>query len=1235
MRGLALEKNNSFSEYEENEEKYGFTTALNQPDKMEQPNETPTLKDIHLPGYMHNLKLYHMKEVYDMEEELLVVEGSMFGVKIRILIDGGAAGNFIKKETLSKLPTQATSNFTKYERPIYLADDSIIQSSTFGKLPFSIGKYKEKAEFITAPIAYDVILGKPWLTLVNPQINWRTNEVKIVRKSSTYKLNCTSTNKLKVDSKMISALQFKKLIKKKSTKAWLCVLKSEMIMEIEKQLNEIAFKNIADQNEKDKEIYEALSPQLKKLLDKYPKVFSEYKGLPPERPNTDHTIELEPGSTPTFKNIYPMSQKELETLKKELIELLSSGRIRPSTSPYGAPVFFVYTEEKMRLVVDYRALNKISVKNRAALPNIQEILDRLSKAKFFTKLDLASGFHQILINENDCKKTAFRTKYGHFEWTVMPFGLSNAPATFQNTMNSVFRDFIDIFVTVYIDDILIYSDNLEEHIEHLEKVLKRLEENQFHVRLHKCSFLLTELEYLGYKIGQNKISVLESRIQDIKEFPLPQTATLLRSFLGLANTVHRFVPNQASLLADISELLKSLPTKAGSNAAVHWTPELERKFYHIRNEISNPQVLAVFDPEKEIHLFSDWSKSGIGSFVGQIHDDVLRPIAFHSRKCNDAERKYHPYHGEIMALVEALKVHRHYLYGQVFKSYVDHQSLRHILNQNKLKPLHQRWLTDLLAFDFFIEWIPGEWNFVSDILSRNSFVRDIGVSTEDKSEEHIEKLPVLLNSIIQLQTNLLNQIREQQSNDESIQEIIACLPQSSININALTDQNIQKPRIPKHLVHLIKHYSVQRGLLYFDDKLVIPKCLRKEIFALAHTNFIHNSWIKVTERIMRNFYWSSMSEDIQKFCRNCDSCQRNKTPRRLPYGLLHPLPVPERKGEILSVDFMSGFSESNGYNALTVWVDFLTKRVWIYPCKKIDDTYQIAQDFLKHVYRESGLPRALVSDRDPRFISSLWEEICKSLNIEQRMSTAYHPQSDGQTENKNGWILEILRSLVHHNQTNWSEKLHFVEFGINDSINASTGYSPFYLWSGQNPNSILDLALPPRPPLSLDDIQSLLKIVRNKIQRSQHLQALYANRKRLEDPFQIGDYVLLSSKHHLPPAEFSPLSKISPRFTGPYKIIQKISDSYKLDLPATWSIHPVFHVEKLRPYYYDGPDPLRHLPVFQRQIEEVLTFRRIGATARFPRGRIQYLVKWLNHNRRFNCWLNEEHVPEIFRIAGL
>ncbi|TPX52255.1 hypothetical protein CcCBS67573_g09911, partial [Chytriomyces confervae] len=1122
---------------------------------------------------------------YADSPSLLICQGTINEHPVSILIDSGANPSFIN----SSLPFLQDKSLVPQACKIKLANGSIVKGQRTESLMLKINNttFTDTRSFTTVP-----------------ELAWK----------------CRSPRS---SPEVLTAQQFINLLQTLQPDDFLgAILPQKMKV------------TTSDSDRADESIRTSLPPNLQTIVDRYPDVFAPFEGLPPSR-STDMKIDVDPSanSSPPYRPIYPMSAPELKALQEELTYLLKHHRIRPSTSPFGAPVFFVKQKDKLRLVFDYRAVNRLTVKNRAALPNILESLDRLSKAKFFTKADCRSGFHQVRIVESDIPKTAFRTKYGHYEWVVMPFGLANAPGVFQTTLGSIFRDFIDAFLTVYIDDLLIFSETLEDHLKHIDQVLQRLQDHKLHLRLSKCSFFQTQLEYLGYWIARGSVSVLPSRTSSITDFEEPSNYSELRSFLGLANTVHRFVKHHAALIAPLSDILRDHKTTSFSDK---WNDTARSHFINIKKILASPAMLAIFNPDLPVHLYTDWSARAVGGYIAQPDSKGIdQPIAYYSRKLKPEETRYHPYMGEILALVECLKHYRQYLVGNKVLAFTDHQSLRHILTQPKLRPVHHRWLADLLAYDFQIQWTPGEWNTIADALSRRRFATDasVQVNLQGNSIHSTVQIPesyLLLNTTtLTITDNLMNNIKDMNTTDPQFLEIAQFL------VDPLDPETYDHDpsKAPKHLLPQISRYRLRDGFLHYVDKtharLYVPAPLRHSLLEKAHSYgpAIHNNWERTSERLTRYFHWPKLHRDVQRLCQNCDNCQRLKVARHAPYGLLQPHDVPPFPWHTCSMDFMTKLPlTKSGYDALMVVVDSGTKRTRLIPCHTTSTARDIANLFESHIFPHHGIPVHFISDRDVKFTSNFWQELCKSLKIKLTISTSSHPQTDGQTEQKNDWILQALRHFVAPYQDDWDEHLPKIEFGINDTVNSSTGYTPFYLEYGRHPRSMININLPPDTSLSIKDIRAEYQVAKDRVRDSQDKYAAIANRKRLEAPFKVGDLVLVSAKEFKPPnLRYRQTNKLSEQYSGPYKIIELVgaAPSCKLALPSDWGVHPVFHPEKLKPYYFDSAKhPLDNQPIALRVIDKVLSSRILD-------GHKQVLIQWKDHHPVYNCWLNA--TPELMQ----
>ncbi|GJS96693.1 putative reverse transcriptase domain-containing protein [Tanacetum coccineum] len=394
---------------------------------------------------------------------------------------------------------------------------------------------------------------------------------------------------------------------------------------------------------------------VREFADVFP---DELPGLPPAR-EIEFGIELIPGAEPISKAPYRMAPVELKELKEQLQEMLENGFIRPSVSPWGAPVLFVKKKDgSMRLCIDYRELNRITIRNRYPLPRIDDLFDQLQGAKYFSKIDLRSGYHQLRVREQDISKTAFRTRYGHYEFLVMPFGLTNAPAVFMDLMNRIFHEYLDKFVIVFIDDILVYSKSEEEHERHLRIVLEILRQKKLYAKFSKCEFWLQQVAFLGHIVSADGIIMDPSKVEAITKWPRPTTVTEVRSFLGLAGYYRRFVEGFSRLALPLTQLMRK-------GEKFVWTDERQESFEELKRRLVSAPILTLPSGSGGFQIYSDASKKGLGCVLMQ-HGKV---IAYASRQLKPYEVNYPTHDLELAAVVFALKIWRHYLYGEACDIY--------------------------------------------------------------------------------------------------------------------------------------------------------------------------------------------------------------------------------------------------------------------------------------------------------------------------------------------------------------------------------------------------------------------------------------------------------------------------------------------------------------------------------------------------------------------------------------
>jgi hypothetical protein len=631
--------------------------------------------------------------------------GELAGAKARFTVDSGAthscvAAHFVRRAGLAVTPAART---------VALADGQAVRVLGTCQARLELQGVKDVCTFLVLNLdsTYDVRLGQDWLQRRLAILDFGRKSMTITIKSapvevlqSNERVGFTPGGE-EVVSGRISALQLKRLARKKGTQVFMVFVKQ--VDEPDAQVATVTLSSAASDD--------CLIPKkrLEQILFKYKRVFDELPGGVINRPGLPvMTIEFEQGKQPPVGYQYRLSQLEKEELVKQLTLALEKGWVVPSSSPFGAPVLFARKKGGgLRWCIAYRALNTISIKNRYPLPRIDDLLDSLNGACVFSGLDLAAGYWQIPIKEEDRHKTAFRTPMGLYEWNVMPFSLTNAPTVFSRTMQTIFQDMIGKFVFVYLDDILIFSKkNPEEHEKHLKMVLQRLEQHKFYAQLKKCHFALPEVEFLGHMVSKEGIRVDPKKVKIVQEWPKPAKLSDLRSFLGLSNYFRRFVHAYSTIARPLHALTrKDVPWQ--------WTVPCDKAFQLLKDKLSPAPVLKMPDFTQPFELIADASDYTLGAILMQ----EGRPIAFESRKLTPAEVNYHTPEKELLAVMHALTVWHCYVDGSHVKILSDHEPLKYLRSKAQLLPRQVRWSQFLERFDYSWEYRAGRLN-AADPLSR-------------------------------------------------------------------------------------------------------------------------------------------------------------------------------------------------------------------------------------------------------------------------------------------------------------------------------------------------------------------------------------------------------------------------------------------------------------------------------------------------------------------------------------
>lgn len=734
---------------------------------------------------------------------------------------------------------------------------------------------------------------------------------------------------------------------------------------------------------------------------------------------------------------YPFCHRE--EVRRQISDLLDQGIIRPSNSPWTSPVWIVPKKldatgtQKWRLVIDYRKLNEKTIDDRYPIPNITDILDKLGRCMYFTTLDLASGFHQVEVEEKDIPKTAFSVENGHYEFLRMPFGLKNAPSTFQRVMDNVLRKHIGVICLVYMDDIIVFSTSLTEHIDNLAKIFRTLEEHNLKIQLDKSEFLQKEVAFLGHIVTSEGVKPNPDKIQIIKEWPLPSNEKQLRGFLGILGYYRKFVK-------DFAKITKPLTNALRKGEKISHTKEFVETFERCKGILTSSNILQYPDLSKPFILTTDASNFAIGAVLSQGPIGSDKPIAFASRTLNKSEEKYSAIEKELLAVVWACKYFRPYLYGRKFILYTDHKPLTYGLNLKDTNNRLVHWRLSLSEFDYEIRYRPGKQNVVADSLSRIQNENEINMNEEESSEEDSITEPdeQTVHSADSDNSDLI-QCTEKPVNEFNNQIVLKIGPDATDNYEEIFPRVFRRtitrmvfgvPVIfnlfknymdlkrvnciycPEEIMNTIQtvyklHFSRAKAFkVYLSQKLLIDLRTPEEenlIIEQTHDRAHRGIW-ENNEEISRRFYFPRMKNRIRDYIKLCETCHKNKYDRH-PYKIALGLtPHPERPLDIVHVDifiaekmcFLSAIDKFSRYGSL----------IHI-KSRNILDVRKGLTKYFKFV----GTPRLIVCDNEPALRSIEVRGLLHDLNVEMFFVPPNHSESNGLVERFHSTLAEILRCI--------------------------------------------------------------------------------------------------------------------------------------------------------------------------------------------------------------------------------
>ena len=975
------------------------------------------------------------------------------------------------------------------------------------------------------------------------------------------------------------------------------------------------------------------------------RIVKEFSDVFPDKlPHIDHIsaavnggvqIKVAEGTQPIGRYGPRMTPADTETAGVMIKELLELGFIQASASDWGAPMFLVDKPDgTKRMVIDYRALNSSTIRNRYPLPRVDELFDLLSGARYFSKIDLRTGYWQIRMAPESVPKTAFTSRHGHFEWLVLPMGLTNAPAEFMKMMEDTFREQLNKSVLVFLDDILVFSSTLEEHEQHLRSALERLRAKKLYGKLSKCAFFRSEVEFLGHHIGREGVRMVEDKVTAVELWPVPTTQKEVERFVGLAGFYRKFIKHFSSISAPLTELCGTRKKGQGARAppkkTFRWEAEQQSAFDELKRAVISAPCLALPDMARDFIVHTDASGYATGAVLMQKFAEGLRPIAFLSKKMRAAERRYPVHEQELLAILNALKAWRHYLSGRRFTVWTDHQSLQYIESSQMATPRQMRWAAWLSEFDFSVRYAPGSKNVVADALSR---------AEADGSAQ--EDAPLLL-SALEDAGPLPVRIRRAATNDADYAALL---------------------RLPRAQ---LKRKKMERegDLLYLETgQFVVPQSeqLRAWIMAWAHDvkGSAHRGSARMLAWIKERAWWSKIDDDVQRYCRSCEACQRSKPNLQGRQGLPMSIETPQAVGDWLSMDFVGPLpAGGSGNTAVMVVVERLSRYVFFIACKTTSSASDVWNLLNTHVLTHTGVPRAIVSDRDTRFTSHFWEGLWEQLGAALKRSTAFHPQTDGQAERAVRTLVEALRTMIDAAQDNWEELLPHIARAFNASVCETTKKTPDEIFFGSKRRSALDVELerggvraPAKHPgaqQQAERVKTTIREARAAIEKAQRKQRDDAAKGRRAVDIAVGDEVWLS-RENMRPVGRDRARKLDPLYCGPFKVARMAgTNAAELVLPANWKIHPVFNLDKLkkhvdgqqlfpaRPAGDDrrGPqaaealeeDPRAGGPASAEPTEETFEVESILDERAKGRGgaRKEFLVKWAGWPIEQASWVAEQ-----------
>ncbi|CAF3051325.1 unnamed protein product [Rotaria sp. Silwood2] len=872
---------------------------------------------------------------------------------------------------------------------------------------------------------------------------------------------------------------------------------------------------------------------------------------------------------PIYSKQYSASHNDQQLKLQETQKLLERGQIEESTSPWSSPIVLVKKKDKtIRFCIDYRRLNAITIKDAFPLPRIDEIFDQLTDAIYYTKFDFKSGYFQVPLSKEDRPKTAFSTQNNHYQFTVLPQGITNGPASFQRIINHILGPTRWKYALAYIDDVIIYSKTFEEHLIHLNEICQTLRQARFRLNPDKCEIARTQTDYLGHRIQHGEIRPSSTNINGLLNTKLPQTPDEACKFVKAAEYYRKFIPNFSQIAEPLRKFVPTTRTqqKKGQKTFITLTNEEIKAYEQLKHLLTTDLVLRLPNNRFPFKVQTDASDEGIGAVLLQIYPEGDRPVAYISKKFTQAQRKWSPMEQECYAFICALEKWHNYLSGIKFTWETDHKALTQLNKKAQLNKRCERWRLKILEYDFQVKYIPGSTNSMPDYLSRSP----VDDAEEDPDEVTLTtsqstQTDILFNNthspiIAAVETRAMK-LRNQALNDTNDNKKL-----TSDSLNTSVEENriipfsiedlIQAQQNDTYAKNILNNIKKHKEYIIENDCLIrrlnppvpyVPQGeLRRTILKIYHdtaANGAHFGRDKTVHKIKTRYFWPSMYKDINNYIKSCIPCAQYNPRRQKVPGTLKPIKPPDGVWQLVSMDFHGPITPTSqrGNKYIISLTDVLSKFVVTKAVR--DNTAQTAVRFIKEdIITKFGTPHCILTDNGTHFTSSLTNELFKCIGTTHLYSTPYHPQTNGQVERYNSTMDAKIAALSNLHKTDWDEQLPFVTFNYNTSIHSSTKQIPFQMMYGRTPVLPFDYQ-EDNVTLSYDSehanklnqfLQKLNEQAKIHILKNQERYKRYYDTHRSNPSYKIGDLVLVKT--------LNIRYKFDIRYEGPFRIIKQITE---------------------------------------------------------------------------------------------